>query len=86
MPLVMIYVVNTTELIHCDINFVSTFVIPAILLLLTYIYGIYLFWGKHEDLESLAGQVMSILIVCTLYLYCIYIVFTLCRCSYRVQI
>ena len=45
------------ELIRCDISFVSTFVIPAILLLLTYVYGIYLFWGTHEYLENLAGQV-----------------------------
>ena len=45
------------ELIRCDISFVSIFVIPAILLLLTYIYGIYLFWGTHEYLENLAGQV-----------------------------
>lgn len=48
---------HVDELIRCDISFVSIFVIPAILLLLTYIYGVYLFWGKHEYLENLAGQV-----------------------------
>lgn len=48
---------GTDQLIRCDINFVSTFVIPDILLLITYVYGIYLFWGKHEYLENLVGQV-----------------------------
>ena len=48
---------HVDELIRCDISFVSIFVIPAILLLLTYIYGVYLFWGTHEYLENLAGQV-----------------------------
>ena len=47
------------EMIRCDISFVSTFVIPAILILVTYIYGIYLFWEKNEHLENLAGQVWN---------------------------
>lgn len=50
---------DTDTVIRCDINFVSIFVIPALLLLATYIYGIYLFYGKQarEYLENLAGQV-----------------------------
>ena len=50
--------IDTDRVILCDTDFVSIFVIPALLLLVTYIYGIYLFWGKQEDLEKLAEQVM----------------------------
>ena len=54
---------DADKVIRCDINFVSTFVIPALLLLATYFYGIYLFWGKQENLENLAEQVRNLLYV-----------------------
>lgn len=55
---------DTDKVIRCDMNFVSTFVIPALLLLATYFYGIYLFWGKQENLENLAEQVRNTLCAC----------------------
>ena len=36
---------ETDTVIRCDIDFVSVFAVPGFLLLATYIYGIYLFWG-----------------------------------------
>ena len=50
--------IKSDSVILCDTDFVSIFVIPALLLLATYVYGIYLFWGKQEDLENLAEQVI----------------------------
>ena len=48
---------GTDKVISCDTHSVSIFAVPVLLLLVTYIYGIYLFWGKCECLESLAEQV-----------------------------
>ena len=44
-------------MIQCNVSVVSIFVIPDLLLLATYFYGIYLFWSGHEYLLNLAGQV-----------------------------
>ena len=44
-------------MIQCNVSVVSIFVIPDMLLLATYFYGIYLFWSGHEYLLNLAGQV-----------------------------
>lgn len=68
---------DINEMIRCDISFVSTFVIPAILILVTYIYGIYLFWERNEHLENLAGQVWKTRI----YEVTVYILYALYRCS-----
>ena len=48
---------ETTSVIECQTSVVSIFVIPDLLLLATYFYGIYLFWSGHEYLLNLAGQV-----------------------------
>ena len=60
-------------MIRCDIDFMSNFVIPGLLLLATYIYGVYLFWGKQEYFDSLAEQVVMrqhacrvVLVICYL--------------------
>lgn len=44
-------------MIRCNVSLVSIFIIPDLLLLTTYFYGIYLFWSGHEYLQNLAGQV-----------------------------
>ena len=44
-------------MIRCNVSVVSIFIIPDLLLLATYFYGIYLFWSGHEYLLNLAGQV-----------------------------
>lgn len=48
---------ETNNVIRCNVSIVSIFVIPDLLLLATYFYGIYLFWSGHEYLQNLAGQV-----------------------------
>lgn len=48
---------ETSNVIQCNVSVVSIFVIPDLLLLATYFYGIYLFWSGHEYLLNLAGQV-----------------------------
>ena len=67
---------ETDRVIRCDIDFVINFVVPGLLLLATYIYGVYLFWGKKEHFDSLAEQVaikqhagLSQLLMCYLCIY-----------------
>jgi len=48
---------QTIEVIRCNVSIVSIFVIPDLLLMATYFYGIYLFWSGQEYLQNLAGQV-----------------------------
>lgn len=48
---------ETSSVIRCNVSLVSIFIIPDLLLLTTYFYGIYLFWSGHEYLQNLAGQV-----------------------------
>ena len=47
------------EEIYCDNNLISSFVIPDILLLATYIYGIYCYrtLDVQDNLENLADMV-----------------------------
>ncbi|XP_065917761.1 uncharacterized protein [Dysidea avara] len=48
---------HTVEVIRCNVSVVSNSIIPDLLLLTTYFYGIYLFWSGQEYLQNLAGQV-----------------------------
>jgi len=55
--------VNGTQQIHCDVNLISSFVVPDILLLVTYIYGVYCYrtLDVQDNLENLADMVSYIL-------------------------
>lgn len=55
---------NITSVIQCHASFMSVFVIPDLLLMITYFYGIYLFWSGHEYLQNLAGQVGVAILYC----------------------
>ena len=55
---------KTIEVIRCNVSVVSIFVIPDLLLLTTYFYGIYLFWSGQEYLQNLAGQVGVAMLGC----------------------
>ena len=55
---------HTVEVIRCNVSVVSNSIIPDLLLLTTYFYGIYLFWSGQEYLQNLAGQVGVAMLCC----------------------
>ena len=73
----LVTIMDNSSVIRCNVSLVSIFIIPDLLLLTTYFYGIYLFWSGHEYLLNLAGQVgvasPTVLLLCTPIHRCLYI-------------
>ena len=62
-PSTIIY--NTSYEIQCELHILTTFVIPDILLLLSFAYGLYIFrWKQTEQLSTLTETVGHPFILC----------------------
>ena len=57
---------NRTYKIQCELHILTTFVIPDILLLLSFAYGLYIFrWKQTEQLSTLTETVGHMRCACT---------------------